>query len=83
MLLIKIFWRLWTLGLVHTSNNLPELQVVKPTFFAPCKSFFCDGFYGCVSFRIPALNISVTEKCNLKCMHGVAFTKKKKNERKY
>ena len=25
-----------TLGLVHTSNNLPEWQAVKPTFFAPC-----------------------------------------------
>ena len=43
-------------------------------------SFFCDGFYVFVSFRIPALNRSVTEKCDLKCMHGVAFFKKK-NER--
>ena len=42
------------------------------------KSFFCDRFCGFVSFRIPSLNISVTEKCNLKCMHGVAFTKKKR-----
>jgi len=25
-----------TLGLVHTSSNLPERQAVKPTFFAPC-----------------------------------------------
>ena len=25
-----------TLGLVHISNNLPEWQAVKPTFFAPC-----------------------------------------------
>ena len=25
-----------TLGLVHTSNNLPEWQAVKPAFFAPC-----------------------------------------------
>ena len=25
-----------TLGLVHTSNNLPEWQAVKATFFAPC-----------------------------------------------
>ena len=34
-----------TLGLVHTSNNLPEWQAVKPTFFAPCQpllySFIC------------------------------------------
>ena len=26
-----------TLGLVHTSNNLPEWQTIKPTFFAPCE----------------------------------------------
>ena len=33
----KNFWALKkTLGLVHTSNNLPEWQAVKPTFFAPC-----------------------------------------------
>ena len=33
----NLFWAtLKTLGLVHTSNNLPEWQAVKPTFFAPC-----------------------------------------------
>ena len=32
----NIFWAtLKTLGLVHTSNNWPEWQAVKPTFFAP------------------------------------------------
>ena len=25
---------------VHTSNNLPEWQAVKPTFFAPCCTTF-------------------------------------------
>ena len=35
MLLIKNFLGLFTLGQVHTSNNLPEWQAVKPTFFAP------------------------------------------------
>ena len=33
----NFFWAtLKILGLVHTSNNLPEWQAVKPTFFAPC-----------------------------------------------
>ena len=33
----NFFWAtLKTLGLVHTSNNLPERQAVKPTFFPPC-----------------------------------------------
>ena len=39
MLLVKIFWGLLikkTLGLVDTSNNLPEWQAVKLTFFTPC-----------------------------------------------
>ena len=32
----KIFWAtLKTLGLVHTSNNLPEWQTIKLTFRAP------------------------------------------------
>ena len=29
-----------TLGLVHTSSNLPEWQALKLTFFAPCRSTF-------------------------------------------
>ena len=37
MLLTKKFFGLVkkTLGLVHTSNNLPEWQAIKLTFFAP------------------------------------------------
>ena len=38
MLLMKKFFGLVkkTLRLVHTSNNLPEWQAIKLTFFAPC-----------------------------------------------
>ena len=38
MLPIKKFWGLVkkTLGLLHTSDNLPGWQAVKLTFFAPC-----------------------------------------------
>ena len=33
---VNFFWAtLKTVGLVHTSNNLPDWQAVKPTFFAP------------------------------------------------
>ena len=31
----KFFGLLKTLGLVYNSNNLPEWQAIKPTFFAP------------------------------------------------
>ena len=54
------------------------MAIGKTDFLCTLMSFFCDGFYGFVSFRIPALNRSVTEKCDLKCMHGVAFIKKKR-----
>ena len=46
MLPIKKFFRLVkkTLGLVHTSDNLPDWQAVKLTFFAPClKTLFGWG----------------------------------------
>ena len=46
-----------TLGLVHTSNNLPEWQAVKPTFFAPCLAVVLTNYgiflwIGCTFFPI-------------------------------
>ena len=43
-------------------QQLAQMASGKTDFFCTLKSFFCDGFYGFVSVRIPALNISVTEK---------------------
>ena len=31
-----------TLGLVHTSSNLPEWPAIQLTFFAPCRSMRTD-----------------------------------------